>query len=262
MAWMVGFVQGQIRGRIEHIKPKEYASAEDTDFLGTILRMHGQNPDKIKIGDVYGFPLTNIGAGSDTTSVSLAGIMYNLIICPQKLQRLQGEIDQADKNGQLSELVTFQEAQRLPYLQACIKEGLRMHPATGLPLARVVPKEGANITGTFFPGGTVVGVNSWVAHANTEVFGPDAESFRPERWLESTEKASTMERSFLAFGAGSRTCIGKNISLMEISKIVPELIRRFNFTLTDPHVEIKMENVWFVKQKNIYCRVAGRWRRE
>jgi cytochrome P450 len=48
---------------------------------------------------------------------------------------------------------------------------------------------------------TVVGVNSWVAHANDEVFGPDAETFRPERWLESKEKASNMERSFMAVSA-------------------------------------------------------------
>ncbi|KIX05577.1 uncharacterized protein Z518_06449 [Rhinocladiella mackenziei CBS 650.93] len=133
-----------------------------------------------------------------------------------------------------------------------------MHPATGLPLARVVPKEGVTIQGNFFPGGTIIGVNSWVAHANEDVFGPDANIFRPERWIESKDQASEMERSFLAFGAGSRTCIGKNISLMEMSKVVPELIRRFDFTLADPHAEIQMENVWFVKQKNLNCYVSTR----
>lgn len=49
------------------------------------------------------------------------------------------------------EMLTFQEAQKLPYLQACIKEGLRMHPATGLPMARVVPEGGATIAGRYFP---------------------------------------------------------------------------------------------------------------
>jgi cytochrome P450 len=73
-----------------------------------------------------------------------------------------------------------------------------MHPATGLPLARVVPKEGALIAGRHFPAGTVVGVNAWVAHRNTEMFGPDADVFRPERWLESPESVSAMERNFLA----------------------------------------------------------------
>lgn len=49
------------------------------------------------------------------------------------------------------EMLSFQEAQKLPYLQACIKEGLRMHPATGLPMVRVVPKGGSTIAGRYFP---------------------------------------------------------------------------------------------------------------
>jgi cytochrome P450 len=60
------------------------------------------------------------------------------------------------------------------------------------------------------------------------------------------------------FGAGSRTCIGKSISLMEISLLIPELIRKFDFVLEDPDAEIQMENMWFVKQKNILCRVRER----
>jgi len=146
----------------------------------------------------------------------------------------------------------------MPYLQACIKEGLRVHPATGLPLARVVPKGGAIIAGTAFPEGVVVGINSWVAHGNTSVFGPDAKTFRPERWLDSAEQSAKMERYFIPFGHGSRTCIGKNISLMEISKLIPELVRRFDFALTDPGDKLETENVWFVKQKNFRCRVALR----
>jgi hypothetical protein len=93
MAWMVSFVQGQVRTRIEQVGPEKYASAEENDFLGTILRMHGQNPDKIQLADVNMYPLTNIGAGSDTTSVSLAGIMYNLIISPDKLQRVRDHLE-------------------------------------------------------------------------------------------------------------------------------------------------------------------------
>lgn len=86
---MVNFVQGQVRTRMEQVGLEMYASAEENDFLGTILRMHGQNPDRIHLADVNMYPLTNIGAGSDTTSVSLAGIMYNLIISPDKLQRVR-----------------------------------------------------------------------------------------------------------------------------------------------------------------------------
>ena len=64
-----------------------------------------------------------------------------------------------------------------------------------------------------------------------EVFGEDADVYRPERWLEGEgTDASTlarMKRSMFQFGAGSRTCIGKNISLMETYKMVPSVLRKF-----------------------------------
>jgi cytochrome P450 len=64
---------------------------------------------------------------------------------------LRAEIDEQDAAGNLSNPIQFREAQGLPYLQAVIKEALRLHPATGLPLGRVVPKGGAEIAGHFFP---------------------------------------------------------------------------------------------------------------
>jgi cytochrome P450 len=56
-------------------------------------------------------------------------------------------------NGDISEGVTFSDTQKMPYLQAVIKEALRLHPAAGLPLQRVVPKGGAHLAGHFFPEG-------------------------------------------------------------------------------------------------------------
>jgi cytochrome P450 len=61
------------------------------------------------------------------------------------------------------------------------------------------------------------------------------------------------------FGIGSRTCIGRNISLLEMAKLVPELIRHFDFSLAlPPGQKLEVENLWFVKQKNLLVRVAVR----
>lgn len=100
-------------------------------------------------------------------------------------------------------------------------------------------------------------MNTWVAHYNSTVFGPDASDFRPERWDPANtapEKLAEMERYFLPFGAGTRTCIGKNISILEMSKLVPQLVRRYNFELLSN--ELEYENNWFVKQRNVNVRIS------
>ncbi|KAK5136834.1 hypothetical protein LTR08_001756 [Meristemomyces frigidus] len=177
----------------------------------------------------------------------------------QAYRKLLAEIDEADRKGQLSDPVTFAEAQKLTYFQAVVKEALRMHPAVGLLLERLVPQGGAEVGGVWLPEGTVIGMNPWVAARDKAVYGNDAYEFRPERWLEADEKQSKlMERNFLAFGSGTRSCLGKNVSLLEMSKLVPQLLRRFDFVLADPSKEWILHDYWFVKQTGLICRVTSR----
>lgn len=100
---------------------------------------------------------------------------------------------------------------KLPYLVACCKEGMRMHPSVGLSLPRHVPAGGKVIAGRFFAEGSRVGINAAVLHFDESVFGPDAAVFNPDRWL--TDSAAEMDRHMLHFGGGARTCIGKNVCL-------------------------------------------------
>jgi Cytochrome P450 len=89
---------------------------------------------------------------------------------------------------------------------------MRLHPSVGLSLPRYVPEGGKVIAGRFFPAGTKIGVSAPVVHLNKSIFGPDAAAFNPERWLHDSESAAIMDRYMFQFGAGSRTCIGKNVS--------------------------------------------------
>ena len=134
------------------------------DILDKFLDANVQDPERFNENDVSIGLTANIVAGSDTTASSLSGILYHLLKNPSALARLQAKIDKAWDSGQLSSPVTFKQSQNLVYLQAVIHEALRLHPAVGLPLFRVVPKEGAVLCGKFFPGATVVGVNPWVMH--------------------------------------------------------------------------------------------------
>ena len=97
--------------------------------------------------DVFSTCMTNIGAGSDTTSISLGSVIYDLCRYPAAMKALKDEIESMEKEGKISNPVTFTEAQQVPYLQAAIKEGPRTHTATGLPLGRVMPLGGKMIAG-------------------------------------------------------------------------------------------------------------------
>ena len=83
--------------------------------------------------------------------------MLFLISTPKVLWRLTKEIDEAVKNGSVSDPVKDSEARALPYLQACIREGLRLFPPASGLLKKVVPPEGDSLNGVFLPGGTEIG---------------------------------------------------------------------------------------------------------
>jgi len=221
-----------------------------------------EKPDKITDYHIFMMGLSNIIAGSDTTAASLSAILYYLLYYPDTLRKLREEIQDFQRQGKLGkDSVKFKEAQEMPYFQAVMKEALRLHPATGLPLWRVVPEGGADVSGKYFPSGTVLGINTWVAHYNDVVFG-EPHVFRPERWIEAEKQGADilkrMEAYYFPFGLGSRTCIGRHVSILEMSKLIPHIVRRFDFNLEHPQQDWTCDNYWFVKPRNFTLRVQRR----
>lgn len=161
------------------------------DFMAKLMAANEENPSRVSIYHVWSMSLADIIAGSDTTAVSLSSILYHLLKSPETLQKLREEIELAEQEGRCgSDKITFKQSKDMPYLQAVIKEALRMCAATGTPLWRDVPKDGVELGDYHFPAGTTVGLNTWCAHYNEDVFGPDVAQFRPERWLEAEKEQS------------------------------------------------------------------------
>lgn len=153
-AYVLSFTNERIREA--QVTPKPVAEESEVtmeDFLTKFLAKHAADPDVFTSFHVLAGCTSNMVAGSDTTAISLSAVLYYLLKNPACLQKLRDEIDDLTANGGLSKSPTFKESQQLPYLQAVIKEALRMHPATGLPMERVVPEGGATISGRFFPEG-------------------------------------------------------------------------------------------------------------
>ena len=158
-----------------------------------------------------------IFAGTDSTGMNLATIMRCLALHPEKYQRLKKEVRDNDTLE-----ANALDTQALPYLNAVVKEGLRISMANPTRLPHAVPAGGWTFKDIYFPAGTIVGCSAYELHFNPTVF-PKPESFIPERWLNTTE---AMSRYWFAFGAGSRACIARNLATMELQFATERLARR------------------------------------
>jgi cytochrome P450 len=184
--------------QLQRYQGKDTGSSELPDMLDRFKRFK-DGEQVMSDSELLSHAVSNIFAGSDTTAASLRAIFYFLGRTPLAHDKVLAELDEAVQEGRLSDPVTFAEAQELKYFQAIVKEALRMHPAVGLLLERVVPRGGAEVGGVWLAGGTVVGINPWVAARDKEVYGEDSEIFKPERWLDASDKdLKAMERNFLA----------------------------------------------------------------
>ena len=168
------------------------------------------------------------------SAITLTALFYYLLKNPECYSRLQREVDEnfpAFGVKALEDPVDYTKAQKLLYLHACLQETFRIHPATGFNNERVVDPQGAIICGERIPGGTIVSCSSWVLHRNKEIFGEDVDSYRPERWLGDSEDVKEMNRAMFQFAQGNFSCIGKNISMMEMMKVVPAILRAFHVSV-------------------------------
>ena len=208
------------------------APGKRKDFLTRFLEAKEKDPKFIDDQRVLALTVANMFAGSDTTAITLRAIFYFLLKNPTQFQKLQAELHNEQVAGRFARsdgLVGWEETRDLPYLSACVKESMRLHPAAGLTLERIVPPQGLELCGHFLPGGTIVGCSAWALHAKESIFGADTEKFLPERWIDAgAEKKAEMNNALFSFGMGSRTCIGKNISLLEMYKLIPAVLRRFD----------------------------------
>jgi cytochrome P450 len=232
------FAKTRMEERLDstHPKSKEAGRHHESrrDFLSRLMEAGDKDPTFMNRRRILSLTAANMFAGSDTTAISLRAIFYFLLKNPSKLHKLQQELNQKEHDGFFSrkdKLVRWTEANELSYLGAVIKEALRIHPAAGLSLERVVPLGGTEICGRYLPAGTIVGCSAWTIHQSKEIFGKDVDAFRPERWLEDPVNASNMNQSLFTFGAGARTCVGKNISYLEMYKLVPAILRTFDVCL-------------------------------
>ncbi|PMD31924.1 cytochrome P450 [Hyaloscypha variabilis F] len=220
------------------------------DMIGSLLA-HGLSQREVQTET-----LLQIVAGSDPPATAMRATLLYIITSSNVLSKLLSEISTAD----ISNPITDAEARRLPYLQAVIKEGMRVFPPNTGFMSKTVPSEGDTINGIFIPGGTTIGWSPFGLMRSKKIWGADAKLFRPERWFEgSPEDRQRKDIEFeMCFGYGKYQCIGKNIAIIELNKAYVELLRNFEFTLVDPVIPWKGFNAGLFIHSDLWMKVTKR----
>jgi benzoate 4-monooxygenase len=217
---LAGIAIARVNARLE--KP-----SDRVDLLARLMEGRDEHGNKLGREELTAEALTQLIAGSDTTSNTSCALLYHCLSHPEVVQKLQKELDKALPD--VDKVPTYAQVKDLPYMDAVIKETMRIHSTSSLGLPRLIPPgPGLTLLGQHFPQGTVLSVPAYTIHHSTDIWGEDADVFRPERWESVTEK---QKDAFIPFSYGPRACVGRNVAEMELALIVGTVFRRYEFVL-------------------------------
>lgn len=172
--------------------------------------------------------------------------LYYLLRNPRVLTKLREELDLVLNREDI--VAPWDKVKGLPFLKACIDEALRLAPPVAANLIRRTPPGGFTvIDGEVVPPNTNVSISAYTAHRDPTVF-EDPETYQPERWLaKGSDRLKEMLAVFIPFSAGTRGCIGRNVSALMQMTCVATLVYHYDFALADENWEMEFEerfNLW------------------
>ncbi|KAF3480559.1 cytochrome P450 [Arthroderma uncinatum] len=220
---------------------------KDTDMLASFIR-NGVVGD-----DLRSEALIFMTVGPVNPLGAISGTILHIITNPRVYTKLQNEIDSAVRDGKAPParggLISSTQAKQLPYLQATIRESMRICPPVDGLFAREVPPGGDTVVvdgkPMFLPGGTSIARSAVAMYRDKAIFGDDADYYRPERWFpQDADKLAEMTSVIeTVYNRGKSQCLGKAIAEVEIGKTIFELLRNFELTLVKPARPWKRVNV-------------------
>lgn len=206
------------------------------DMLSHFVEAQKAHPEIVDQDMLTGYIMTPLLAGSDTTALVMRSVFYYLLRNRQCLAKLLAESEAAGYSLPPS----WKQTQQLPYLEAVVREAMRMNPVGAFNLNRLVPPQGMTLPdGRELPGGVIVGCPISLGGMDPDVVGEAVESFNPERWLQAKDESEerfhqrlgAMNRVDLGWGGGTRKCLGKNIAMLEMCKFIPTVFLLFDVSV-------------------------------
>ncbi|TMW65592.1 hypothetical protein Poli38472_008234 [Pythium oligandrum] len=217
------------------------ASAENGEDIKSVVELFAESSsedaDGLRSDDLVDFLLTFIVAACDTTALALSWLFYALGKHPDVMKKLQNDLmtrlPESVRND-ITTYVTTEHIKHFPYLDAAIKEALRLYPPVPSTLKQVV--RDTVVCGDIpLLKGQLVALPTYAMGRNPDVWGPDANEFKPERWIDpgTGQLRHVPSSKFSTFHSGPRTCIGMNLAMLELRLVVANLLHRFDFDI-DP----------------------------
>ncbi|EJC97664.1 cytochrome P450 monooxygenase pc-bph [Fomitiporia mediterranea MF3/22] len=225
--------------------------AERIDVLSKLQETEDEHGRVSNMEDLTTDAFTQLVAGSDTVSSTACGIAHCVAANSRVRAKLQQELDVVF-GGSYDPVATYAQIKRLPYLEAVIIEGLRVHSTSGLGLPRTVPNGGLIVCGKWFSEGTVLSVPTYTIHRDPIVWGEDADAFRPDRWFERDQ--TILQKAFSPFSFGPRACIGRELAIMELCIFVSSIFHRYDLELEAPDKPLTIREDFI--RKPVACRVG------
>ncbi|XP_006454581.1 hypothetical protein AGABI2DRAFT_114327 [Agaricus bisporus var. bisporus H97] len=223
---------GSIGSRMWH-DAKAVGDHEGRTMIAFMLKADAAAATPAGKGDVIAQMRTVISAGYETISAIVAWMLYELACHPQIQHDMREEVQQI----QCHSIDVIND--KCPLLESALKETLRLHPAimenhheasetVNIPLDEPIP--GTEDTQIVIPKGTLLVIPLNIVHRDPEVWGSDADIFRPERWLERKKSQLRHKHELLTFSEGPRACIGKAFAMAEVKILMVTLLQHFSFT--------------------------------
>ncbi|KAF1929899.1 fatty acid hydroxylase [Didymella exigua CBS 183.55] len=226
---------------------------EKKDLLNAMLL--GRDPktgEGLDDGTIVRNMITFLIAGHETTSGMLSFLFYELLENPSAYRRAQEEVDTVIGK----ETITVDHMGKLPYLEACLRETLRLHPTAP---AFTLQAKGDQVIGDRYTIKDKQHVTVILAqlHRDPEVYGTDAENFRPER-MEGKAFSELPPNSWKPFGNGMRACIGRPFAWQEALLTVATLLQTFRFSKANPSYSLLIKTSLTIKPQDFYIKAHMR----
>lgn len=225
--------------------------SEGDSFVGLFMQDAEKNGTPFDEKFMTDMVLNFLIAGRDTTAHSLSWTLYLLMKHPSIEKQVLAEIE--DVLGDRT--LCYEDLNRLPFLQAVVNESLRLYPSVPLDVKKALFDDDLP-DGTFVSKGNVVVYNIFAMGRSKEIWGDDADEFKPERWLDQQFPSLY---AYPVFNAGPRECLGRRLAWVEMKACLVRVLRSVKLNLQVPFESIRYDvQLTLGMSSGLPCRVTPR----